>query len=1183
MRQKLELKQKTNKGFLARFTLASKQLKAADRAHGTPALRSGTDVHGTHLLIKTWPRLTGAEDSDLREIWHHEIRQLNRILGTRGVGDIIAQLEASHVDEQGYHLAIRSEQRQPLATLLAKNGSLRHAIRGNVSGRYLLWANFLRLAKGLDLLHLQGLLHRNLNIWSVLTADSIEPDFQLTGFEWSMRIVGMDASAKHLMRNTQSSRYSFVRDWHGLGELAVQLFEINLKRLVNTTIASHDVAENLTAAETRLIRQLMQILPSQRLDGNAVITGIEKILLSLQATIQKEELVYHLVVPLVKNSELVDVIREASGYEIEADDEGTQLEFVENDLTNPTILLLSEDRLAVRGALLTYYLDDFKRTRDLIPSDWEVAYCTSARITRNSSANPLNSRPVVANAIQLTPVSKSSTMFRGRSRGTSWKSLRSQLKPTRETEDRELHLYKALALTQMIDYAFAASDVFPVKLINHTEIANDDGRYRIDIEARADDDRDRLSSALELKDPPATRLREMLIGDRSADDRQTSWWLSATPTIGERNARPSEWQFLREDSAQNGATHYVFSGENLPETGEDLFLIPGDSAGRDSQLERRIKSLAALGEHRELTRMLVDPRRRVLDSNETPNKDAGYDDLDASKQAALCKIVETLPLFMLQGPPGVGKTRLVRELVRQRLASDKTTRMLLSAQSNHAVDHLLHEIVNSLSAEVLEDSVVIRCTTADRKDAQSKYDVSSQTKQLLTHLRGSNLYREASAALKTKVDALGATFDLGGTAGLQAAPPNARRALENLMLQSANLLFATANSGDIQTLIEDRSQFDWTILEEAGKATGGELIAPMILSPRRLMIGDHKQLPPFGEERTLSLLNKPLAVKRALELVDPMVGRALRGNIVDEVFSELRAENGKPDQNELVKLCEDSARLFSLFSSNIQREYLRLEKNPNGRAIAATLTSQHRMHPAIAEVVSHAFYEDKLLTDKVTADRFIQRPMAIKWTPQKELPDTPIIWVDIPWVQGKKHMKQAEAFPRFTNDLELRVGRKVLELSETLSDPLPTLAVLSPYSRQVRALANILEQGTTRSPLSKFKLPPGHKVYCNTVDSFQGSEADFVVVSLVRNNGYGAVRAALGFLADERRMNVLLSRARYRMVIIGSLDFLRAITRNPQDRKEDIGFIDRMLEFFDGRRQRNGVSVISADALGVWP
>src|SRR5271169_4283579 len=60
---------------------------------------------------------------------------------------------------------------------------------------------------------------------------------------------------------------------------------------------------------------------------------------------------------------------------------------------------------------------------------------------------------------------------------------------------------------------------------------------------------------------------------------------------------------------------------------------------------------------------------------------------------------------------------------------------------------------------------------------------------------------------------------------------------------------STTNSGDLERLIEDRAQFDWTIVEEAAKATGPELLAPQLLSMRRHLIGDHNQLPPFNTDR----------------------------------------------------------------------------------------------------------------------------------------------------------------------------------------------------------------------------------------------------------------------------------------------------------------------------------------------
>ena len=72
----------------------------------------------------------------------------------------------------------------------------------------------------------------------------------------------------------------------------------------------------------------------------------------------------------------------------------------------------------------------------------------------------------------------------------------------------------------------------------------------------------------------------------------------------------------------------------------------------------------------------------------------------------------------------------------------------------------------------------------------------------------------------------------------------ALNAVSSLVLDSANIVISTANSPDIERLVEAREQFDWVIVEEAAKATGPELVGPLMLSGRRLLIGDHHQLPP---------------------------------------------------------------------------------------------------------------------------------------------------------------------------------------------------------------------------------------------------------------------------------------------------------------------------------------------------
>ncbi len=85
------------------------------------------------------------------------------------------------------------------------------------------------------------------------------------------------------------------------------------------------------------------------------------------------------------------------------------------------------------------------------------------------------------------------------------------------------------------------------------------------------------------------------------------------------------------------------------------------------------------------------------------------------------------------------------------------------------------------------------------------------------------------------------------------------------------------------------------------------------------------------------------------------------------------------------------------------------------------------------------------------------------------------------------------------------------------------IGIISPYRAQVRYLRALLRRDSYLRPL----LPA---ISVDTVDAFQGQERDMIIVSLVRANDEGQI----GFLSDLRRMNVAITRARHRLVIIGS-------------------------------------------------
>ena len=191
-----------------------------------------------------------------------------------------------------------------------------------------------------------------------------------------------------------------------------------------------------------------------------------------------------------------------------------------------------------------------------------------------------------------------------------------------------------------------------------------------------------------------------------------------------------------------------------------------------------------------------------------------------------------------------------------------------------------------------------------------------------------------------------------------------------------------------------------------------------------------------------------------------------------------------------------------------------------------TLGVQYRMSPPIAQFPSQNFYDGQITNGITIADR-MEDPEAIEW-PYK---DAPLLMID---TDGKE--KQDQFSMSWYNVDEERCIMQILRLMICVNRVDPSrIGVITPYLAQVERVK------------SAFMDPRNHDLqkYCTdiqiaTVDSFQGSEKDYVIISCVRNND----NSDIGFLADERRLNVALTRAKYGLIIVGSVRTLRNQTSN---------------------------------------
>lgn len=176
------------------------------------------------------------------------------------------------------------------------------------------------------------------------------------------------------------------------------------------------------------------------------------------------------------------------------------------------------------------------------------------------------------------------------------------------------------------------------------------------------------------------------------------------------------------------------------------------------------------------------------------------------------------------------------------------------------------------------------------------------------------------------------------------------------------------------------------------------------------------------------------------------------------------------------------------------------------------LEEQYRMNEAIMGFSSKEFYDNRLKAHESVANRLLFQG------------DIPLSFVDTAGCGfDEKQEVTSTANPEEAAFLFKHLHKLVNELTGHYpAENFPTIAVISPYKEQIRILNQLLVD-------SPELLIYADKIAINTIDSFQGQERDVVYISLTRSNTQGEI----GFLNDIRRMNVAMTRARKKLVMIG--------------------------------------------------
>ena len=459
--------------------------------------------------------------------------------------------------------------------------------------------------------------------------------------------------------------------------------------------------------------------------------------------------------------------------------------------------------------------------------------------------------------------------------------------------------------------------------------------------------------------------------------------------------------------------------------------------------------------------------------------------LNPTQERAVNEVLWAKDVAIVHGPPGTGKTTTLVEAINETLMRE--SQVLVCAQSNMAVDWISEKLVDRginvlrIGNPTRVNDKMLGFTYERRFESHPDYPQLWAIRKAIRELRKNR--KKGSENYHQKMERLKS----------RAAEIEIR--INSELFGEARVIACTL-VGSAHRLLEGM-KFGTLFIDEAAQALEAACWIPMKRASRVILAGDHCQLPPTV---------KSIAALRA------GLGKTLMERI---------AEN-KPEVVTLLKI-------------------------------------QYRMNDEIMRFSSDWFYGGK-----------VESAPQIKYRSVLDY-DHPITWIDTGEESEERRVKseefnsssddaseeseEQENSSLFTHHSSLykeqfvgesfgRINKAEAELTlltlaeyftkigkqRVLSESID-VGIISPYRAQVQYLKKLIKK-------YEFFKPYRRLISVNTVDGFQGQERDVILISLVRSNDEGQI----GFLKDLRRMNVAMTRARMKLIILGNKD---TMTKHP--------------------------------------